>query len=130
MFLFRFTLGGYNKRGGDIFGLNYNMIYKSAVNEENLTYTPLLYGNGPGKLKEIRRYNLTDVQTKGKEYLQETAVYLKSETHGGEDVAVYASGPMSFLFDGLVIVTESSENRVNSDFDSKKSRLAIKLKFF
>jgi len=97
---------------------------------EAIINTPLLYGNGPGKLKEIRRYNLTDVQTKGKEYLQETAVYLKSETHGGEDVAVYASGPMSFLFDGLVIVTESSENRVNSDFDSKKSRLAIKLKFF
>ncbi len=100
MFFFRFTIGAYNRRGGDIFGLNYNMLYKSPVSDENLTFTPLLYGNGPGTLKQIRTYNLTDSATKSKNYKQEAAVYLKSETHGGEDVAVYASGPMSYLFDG------------------------------
>jgi len=26
---------------------------------------------------------------------------LGSETHGGEDVVVYASGPMAYLFDGV-----------------------------
>jgi alkaline phosphatase len=35
-----------------------------------------------------------------KNYRQESAVPLSSETHGGEDVAIYAAGPMSFLFDG------------------------------
>jgi alkaline phosphatase len=34
----------------------------------------------------------------GKDYHQEAAVYRSSESHGGEDVSVYASGPMSHLF--------------------------------
>lgn len=37
-------------------------------------------------------------------YIQESAVYLVSETHGGEDVAVYARGPMSYLFDGYLLI--------------------------
>ena len=35
-------------------------------------------------------------------YRQDAAVVLKSETHGGEDVPIYASGPMSYLFTGTV----------------------------
>lgn len=33
--------------------------------------------------------------------MQQAAVPLDSETHGGEDVAIYAKGPMSHLFHGV-----------------------------
>ncbi|CAB1314351.1 unnamed protein product [Coregonus sp. 'balchen'] len=35
------------------------------------------------------------------EYMQQAAVPLESETHGGEDVAIYAKGPMAHLFHGV-----------------------------
>lgn len=35
------------------------------------------------------------------DYLQQAAVPLDSETHGTEDVAIFAKGPMSHLFHGV-----------------------------
>ncbi len=62
----------------------------------------MLYGNGPGGLKEIRHKNQTNEETNDVNYIQESAVYMRSETHGGEDVAIFASGPMGHLFEGTV----------------------------
>ena len=53
-------------------------------------------------MKEIRTRNQTDAEVEGNDYVQESAVYLKDESHGGDDVPIYSSGPMSFLFDGTV----------------------------
>jgi alkaline phosphatase len=96
-----FTLGGYSIRGNNIYGLVYNR-YSNVSDRDGLTYTSLLYANGPGGLPEIRKVNLTDAEVSDPNYIQESAVYLKSETHGGEDVPIYSSGPMSFLFRGTV----------------------------
>ncbi|KAL0159329.1 hypothetical protein M9458_043054, partial [Cirrhinus mrigala] len=35
------------------------------------------------------------------DYLQQAAVPLDSETHGSEDVAIFAKGPMAHLFHGV-----------------------------
>ncbi|MBW1845327.1 MAG: alkaline phosphatase, partial [Deltaproteobacteria bacterium] len=41
------------------------------------------------------------IDTADPDYLQESAVPRRSETHSGEDVAVYARGPGSGLFHGV-----------------------------
>ena len=57
-----------------------------------------MYGNGPGGTVNGTRPNLTSVDTTTEDYLQQTAVPMQYETHGGEDVPLYASGPMAHLF--------------------------------
>lgn len=46
------------------------------------------------------RKNLTDVDTTQPRYRFMAAVPLTSETHGGEDVGIYANGPQSHMFCG------------------------------
>jgi alkaline phosphatase len=86
-------------------------------------YTTLGYANGPGhavatdqqpegakrfphfprKLPSpaASRADLTEVDTSAHDYLQESAVPLMTETHGSEDVAIYAGGPGAELFHGV-----------------------------
>ena len=46
------------------------------------------------------RPNLASVATDGRDFMQESTVPLGSETHAGEDVAIFAKGPNSHLFRG------------------------------
>jgi len=95
------SLGGYSIRGNLVYGISYNHNNNYSL-ITNQSYTSMLYANGPGGLKQIRNKNLTEAEVNDPKYLHEAAVYLKSETHGGEDVPIYSSGPMSFLFTGTV----------------------------
>ncbi|XP_005051226.1 PREDICTED: intestinal-type alkaline phosphatase isoform X1 [Ficedula albicollis] len=89
-----FSFGGYTLRGSSIFGL----APKTALDGKN--YTSILYGNGPGYQGPDRPD--VDVDTAMDfEYLPQAAVPLDSETHGGEDVAILAKGPMAHLFHGV-----------------------------
>ncbi|XP_069053405.1 intestinal-type alkaline phosphatase 1-like [Lepisosteus oculatus] len=91
-----FTFGGNTPRGNPIFGLVPEMA------EDDLPYTSILYANGPGYLLENgTRANITYVDYLDEEYMQQAAVPLDSETHGGEDVAIFAQGPMAHLFHGV-----------------------------
>ena len=48
------------------------------------------------------RGDLTQEEATDPDYIQQATVPKSSETHSGEDVAVYASGPFAHLFDGTV----------------------------
>ncbi|XP_073426260.1 alkaline phosphatase, tissue-nonspecific isozyme-like isoform X4 [Dendrobates tinctorius] len=93
-----FTLGGYPPRGNPILGL---ALGPSDV--DGMPYTSILYGNGPGfRMDRGKRQNITGLDTENAEYLAQAAVPLKVETHGGEDVAIFAKGPMAHLLHGVV----------------------------
>lgn len=124
------TIGGYSARGNNILGKVRTLDEQGKLNESlaldgnNLPYTTLNYANGPGWSGEssaqqagskqfphwprvfanepVSRPNLDDVDTHDKNYMQEVAVPLRAETHGGEDVVVYATGPGASWFRGVI----------------------------
>ena len=51
-------------------------------------------------IAHIHRPDLSLVDTTHPDYIQEAAIPLESETHGAEDVPIYATGPGAFLFRG------------------------------
>uniref|UniRef100_A0A8D2INK2 Alkaline phosphatase n=1 Tax=Varanus komodoensis TaxID=61221 RepID=A0A8D2INK2_VARKO len=94
-----FTFGGSAGRGNSIIGL----ARKKASDQRS--YTSILYGNGPGyALANGARPDAASAdfsESSNKDYQQQAAVPLSSETHSGEDVAILARGPMAHLFHGI-----------------------------
>ncbi|KAL3862364.1 hypothetical protein ACJMK2_008335 [Sinanodonta woodiana] len=91
-----FNIAGYPYRGNNILGIVDPMPIDRRP-EDGLPYTTLIYGNGPN-YNYNNRTNLTGVDTTNKEFVFPSAVPFDSETHGAEDVAIYARGPMAHLF--------------------------------
>ncbi|XP_023294227.2 membrane-bound alkaline phosphatase [Lucilia cuprina] len=94
-----FSVAGYQDRGSDIFSL-----VKNA--DDQLPYEPLSYANGKGyyqhyDVKNSKRVNPEQVLKGQPNDVFPATVPLDSETHGGEDVGVFASGPWSHLFTGV-----------------------------
>jgi alkaline phosphatase len=74
-----------------------------ARDANGLPYTTLSYSNGPGHaVEDGRRPDLTDVDTADPDYLQEATVPLSSESHGGDDVGIWARGPGAAAVRGSV----------------------------
>ncbi|WP_051279813.1 alkaline phosphatase [Hellea balneolensis] len=92
-----FTMAGYPVRGNPILGLTKGFNRETQQveiikDQDGKPYTTLGYHNGPN-VREADSPALTDNMVQAKDYRQQTAVNLGSETHGGEDVALYATGP-------------------------------------
>ncbi len=100
-----FTLGGYPARGNNILGLTRGVDEFGRVEEEpsldrdKKPRTTLGYANGPGFIQGDRPV-LTEPQVTNPDYRQEATVPLTSETHAGEDVAIYAAGVKAHLVRG------------------------------
>ncbi|MCW5627138.1 MAG: alkaline phosphatase, partial [Burkholderiales bacterium] len=120
------TMAGYPKRGNPILGKVVEPGREApryARDLLGLPYTTLSYANGPGysgatnlqgagpkrfeheparALMAEGRSDLTTVDTEAPDYLQESPMPMPSETHGGEDVAVFATGPGAYLVRGVI----------------------------
>ncbi|XP_036409748.1 intestinal-type alkaline phosphatase-like [Megalops cyprinoides] len=91
-----FSFGGYSPRGNPVLGLSREM------GKDGKPFTNALYGNGPGyRLMNGSRPEINATIASNKEYMQQSAVPLSAETHGSEDVAIFAKGPMAHLFHGV-----------------------------
>lgn len=122
------TFAGYPQRGNPILGLVHggsdfeDSGATLALDQHKLPYTTLGYANGPGYAgasdsqsegpktyphyyrslgaPASRRLDLTRVDTQAPDYMQESTVPFMSESHGGEDVAIFARGPGAQAFHG------------------------------
>merc|ERR1739838_116574 len=100
-----FTFAGYPEREVPIFGLT-GSVDKPEIDLDMKPHSSLLYGNGQGYQsseadsweKPLDREKLTLEMTSDPEYHQQSAVPLSSETRGGDDIPILATGPMSHLF--------------------------------
>jgi alkaline phosphatase len=101
-----FNIGGYPARGNNILGLVRSNNDKGNADDavdvdlNGKPYTTLNYANGRGALPQ--RPDLSKIDTTAPDYKQEAIVPLEDETHGGEDVAVYAIGASANLVHGVM----------------------------
>ena len=84
-------MAGYPTRGNPIFGLAIETGQREPEKaKDGMPYTVLGYANGPGGERiNGTRQNLTRVDTGDENFLQQSTVWLSSETHGGEDVGKF-----------------------------------------
>jgi len=108
------TFAGYPAKGNDILGLVRTSPDPDKTEQsiarasDGKAYTTLTYANGPGAVVangdkfQDGRPAITDEIVANKNYQQQGTVPTRSETHGGQDVTIYASGPHAYLFGGIV----------------------------
>lgn len=116
------TIGGYPKRGNPILGKTVSVGSDTpALAADGLPYTTLTYSNGPG-FRDLGaetnsdasyaaapfsgRVDLSSIDTEAPGFHQEAIIPLSSETHAGEDVAIFAKGP------GANLVTGTNEQSI------------------
>lgn len=96
------VMQGYSIRGNPILGVCRREGGKVCEDKNNKNYTTLGYYNGPAGEKDTLYPSVTEEQATRPDYQQRALLLMDSETHGGEDVAVYARGPWAHLARGSV----------------------------
>ncbi|XP_054725348.1 alkaline phosphatase 4 [Anastrepha obliqua] len=102
------TLNGYPTRGADILGF-------ANKSKDNIVYETISYANGPGFYDHLANQSagvvgaevwlplekFTAQQRMSPTYRHRATLPLEDETHGGEDVIVFANGPGANLVRGV-----------------------------
>jgi len=110
------TISGYPARGNPILGLAKGPGASGPTLDANRKpYTTLSYANGPGfalidgaveaaprRIAPGREQDLSTVDTTDPDFHQQSLVGMGAETHGGEDVALFARGPGADLARGVI----------------------------
>ncbi|ADE83901.1 alkaline phosphatase [Rhodobacter capsulatus] len=111
------SFNGYCGRGSNVLGLcmeeneqGVTHTGKPNLADDGKPYTVAGYLNGVGSVLVKQadgsfsgaRPEVTEEQATDKDYIQQALVPMQSETHSGEDVAVYARGPWAHLFGGVI----------------------------
>lgn len=111
------AFNGYCGRGSNILGLCMGINGDGVANtgepelgSDGKPFTVAGYLNGPGSVLIEQpdgsyfgtRPNVTEDEATDLDYPQQALVPKSSETHSGEDVAVYAKGPWAHLLDGTI----------------------------
>ena len=105
------TFQGYPSRGNDILDIvkihdDDGELEPAPARGDKRTYTTLAYANGPGaqfwKSAKDGRPAITSEEATHDDHQQQAIIDTGSETHGGQDVGVYASGPGADLVSGVM----------------------------
>lgn len=107
-----FTMAGYPPRGNPILGYNRPIeggegssatdAAGNIIDQLGRPMTTLGYMNGPLEVRSGTRVLRSTVLPTDPNFLQPKAFLLASETHGGEDVALFGAGPGSALVSGTI----------------------------
>jgi alkaline phosphatase len=110
------TIAGYPARGNPILGLvKAPGASGPTLDVKGRPYATLSYATGPGfeiidgnideaprEVNAGRQQDLRDFDTTSPDFHQESLVGLRAETHGGEDVALFARGAGSDVVHGVI----------------------------
>jgi len=95
------VLNGYPKRGNPVLDIVRGYANGEPTRDaDGKTFTTLVFGNGPNR-PEVRA-DVDSATALSEDYHQETGVRWSSESHGGGDVKLYATGAGSAPFKGTI----------------------------
>ena len=115
-----FTMAGYPVRGNPILGLVKSIDQTTGLPSDSYEkaldgkpYTTLGYHNGPHlRVASADNRPLTNEDVQDKNYRQQTAIPMNTETHAGEDVALFGHGPGSENIRGVM-----EQNKISDVID-------------
>lgn len=102
------TMAGYPRRNNPILGKVAFETGAVARAADGKPYTTIGYINGPtacvadDETLDCARQDVSTVDTTAADYRQQAAIFMPSETHSGEDVPIFATGPGSELVRGVM----------------------------